>query len=116
LKNIKEILSFDFLSKNDVLLFIEKNIEYYPIEFYLLYEEDFYHDNYGDLFKETTSNILEKKEYDRYFRLTVDKNKKILCTYLTIFINFKTEIIIYGKQLIRYIKLQNILKNEKNNN
>jgi hypothetical protein len=64
----------NYLKKNILYLKIHPGDNIYDIEYYLLFECNFYHWNFGDVFRETTHNINDVKDYEIYYHLFCDKN------------------------------------------
>ncbi len=63
-----------YLKRNILYLKIHSGDNIYDVEYYLLFECNFYHWNFGDIFKETIHQINDVRDYDIYYHLYCDEN------------------------------------------
>lgn len=106
-------LSIDFIKHNFVLLQVDKGTEFYYIEHFLLYEQDFHYYNNGDYLQETVTYLDYKTHETVYYRLYARENTKLI-KKINHDVPFNFEHVIYGKDILRQIKINKILNYDNN--
>lgn len=103
----KYILNFDA-----VYIHLPKNLPIYDIEYFLLYNCNFYWNNNNDIFQSTVFNKNDKSIYDFYFCLFVHDLNVCMYSIHDFNDNFSPASnkydIIKANNIIRYLKLKQL--------